>query len=78
MLSYASCIVQVHFVNESGLDESGIDMGGLYKASPLLALLVVYWHYWYKRTNKDTCGLLRDVDRHTDLAVLAFLVQKNK
>lgn len=23
--------VKVHFVNESGLDESGIDMGGLYK-----------------------------------------------
>jgi hypothetical protein len=49
----------VHFVNESGLDESGIDMGGLYKASPLLPLLVVYWHYWYKRTNNDICGLFR-------------------
>ena len=24
-------VVKVHFVNESGLDESGIDMGGLYK-----------------------------------------------
>ena len=22
---------QIHFINESGLDESGIDMGGLYK-----------------------------------------------
>jgi hypothetical protein len=22
---------QIHFVNERGLDESGIDMGGLYK-----------------------------------------------
>lgn len=26
-----ACSAQVHFVNESGLDESGIDMGGLYK-----------------------------------------------